>query len=73
MEPTTAATDQPSPEARPPNYVLRGSLVHATQAEGDGVTRNNLQFRKGDWIVEHGENVQSVQGPDSFAQTYERF
>lgn len=55
-----------------PTHVRRGARVVAVQAAADGETVNGAPVKAGDWVVEHGNNVQEVIRPEAFDQTYEQ-
>lgn len=55
----------------PSRFVKRGAVVAATCATDDGETRNGAPVQKGDWVVEHGNDVQEVIRPEAFDQTYQ--
>lgn len=62
------ADDQGTPATR---YVKRGAVVAATHHPEAGETPNGAPIRAGDWVVEHGRDVQEVMTDDAFQQTYQ--
>lgn len=55
-----------------PTHVKRGARVVATQATADGETRNGAPVKAGQWVIEHGNDVQEVASSEAFDQTYEQ-